>query len=160
MPRQHREGARSAGWRPSGSCRTSPSCWETPRMGCSTPQKTSQSMGKAQGGPEPSHLSSLSHTALLPQQVCTVENLNCFHTELQVIRWEHREHTKSLSLLIRNLSQMEQLKLKARTCKTDRPCHPCEGHQEQPVPQFLNKLLELLQRECWLQGSNVHSCSS
>ncbi|XP_075771437.1 interleukin-15-like isoform X4 [Pelodiscus sinensis] len=92
--------------------------------------------------------------------VCTVENLNCFHTELQVIRWEHREHTKSLSLLIRNLSQMEQLKLKARTCKTDRPCHPCEGHQEQPVPQFLNKLLELLQRECWLQGSNVHSCSS
>uniref|UniRef100_A0A8C3SW29 Interleukin n=1 Tax=Chelydra serpentina TaxID=8475 RepID=A0A8C3SW29_CHESE len=83
----------------------------------------------------------------LPQQVCMAENLNCFHTELRVIRWEHREHTESLSLLIRHLSQLEKL----RTCKTDRQCHPCEGHREQPMPQFLSKLLEQLQWDCWMQ---------
>uniref|UniRef100_A0A8C3I1X6 Interleukin n=1 Tax=Chrysemys picta bellii TaxID=8478 RepID=A0A8C3I1X6_CHRPI len=77
--------------------------------------------------------------------VCMAENLNCFHTELRVIQWEHREHTESLSLLIRHLSQLEKL----RTCKTDRQCHPCEGHREQPKPQFLSKLLEQLQWDCW-----------
>ncbi|KAH1180994.1 hypothetical protein KIL84_001928 [Mauremys mutica] len=89
--------------------------------------------------------------------VCMAENLNCFHTELRVIQWEHREHTESLSLLIRHLSQLEKL----RTCKTDRQCHPCEGHREQPMPQFLSKLLEQLQWDCWVQGSNnMHSCPS
>ncbi|XP_074872465.1 interleukin-15-like [Carettochelys insculpta] len=92
--------------------------------------------------------------------VCTVENLNCFHTELRVIWWEHREHIESLSLLIRHLSLLEKRKLEAKSCQTAQPCHPCESHQEQPVPQFLSKLLEQLQWECWIQGSNVPSCPS
>uniref|UniRef100_A0A8C4VX96 Interleukin n=1 Tax=Gopherus evgoodei TaxID=1825980 RepID=A0A8C4VX96_9SAUR len=108
------------------------------------------------GPPKPIHLPSPSHILLLPQQVCMAENLNCFHTELRVIQWEHREHTESLSLLIRHLSQLEKL----RTCKTDQQCHPCEGHREQPMPQFLSKLLEQLQWDCWVQGSNMHSCPS
>uniref|UniRef100_A0A674IJT0 Uncharacterized protein n=1 Tax=Terrapene triunguis TaxID=2587831 RepID=A0A674IJT0_9SAUR len=122
-----------------------------------TPSPLSRGGGQREGPsgpPKPIHLPSPSRILLLPQQVCMAENLNCFHTELRVIQWEHREHTESLSLLIRHLSQLEKL----RTCKTDRQCHPCEGHRERPKPQFLSKLLEQLQWDCWVQGSNMHSC--
>ncbi|KYO30891.1 pleckstrin-like proteiny domain-containing family G member 2 [Alligator mississippiensis] len=83
--------------------------------------------------------------------VCTVENLNCFRTELDVIRWERPEHQGAVNLLRRHLKQLEwRLERLACPRTSARPCRACELHPEQPAPCFLDRLLQLLQRQCRL----------
>ncbi|XP_074162930.1 uncharacterized protein LOC141564392 isoform X2 [Sminthopsis crassicaudata] len=81
--------------------------------------------------------------------VCPMESLHCFVLELSVIGYEEAPLTgRIVSRLQRSLKALGPHLWGVRGGAVSGPCPICEGHPERPVPQFLAKLLELLQAAC------------
>ncbi|KAM9035322.1 uncharacterized protein ACOB8E_018593 isoform 1-T2 [Sarcophilus harrisii] len=81
--------------------------------------------------------------------VCPKEVLHCFVLELSVIGYEEGPLTgRTVNRLKRSLEQLATHLWGPRGGAASGPCPLCEGHPERPVPQFLAKLLELLQVAC------------
>uniref|UniRef100_A0A5F8HBX9 Interleukin n=1 Tax=Monodelphis domestica TaxID=13616 RepID=A0A5F8HBX9_MONDO len=82
-------------------------------------------------------------------QVCPMEILHCFGVELSVIGHEEGLPTvRAVNRLQRSLGALGPHLWGARVGAAPGLCPPCEGYPERPVPQFLAKLLELMQVAC------------
>ncbi|KAM9035324.1 uncharacterized protein ACOB8E_018593 isoform 2-T3 [Sarcophilus harrisii] len=87
--------------------------------------------------------------AVMEDLVCPKEVLHCFVLELSVIGYEEGPLTgRTVNRLKRSLEQLATHLWGPRGGAASGPCPLCEGHPERPVPQFLAKLLELLQVAC------------